>query len=178
MVNKRFFGPARHEHADPARRAIAASELPPDSEELAALLATDPAPEVRVAAANRCADVGALAAAWQHEADPDVRVALASALGTVLAATHDSVKASALLDADPCTDAIRVEVARRALEMERRRRAIAAIRDEGSLIELALTAEHAETRIAAAVRVRTREALRKLLDSAKNKDKGVARVAR
>src|SRR5215470_1345616 len=100
MVNKRFFGPARHEHADPARRAVAAAELPPDSDELAALLASDPAPEVRVAAANRCDDLGALATAWQREVDPGVRVALASALGTVLAATDDSAGASALLDAD------------------------------------------------------------------------------
>src|SRR6185312_14018498 len=74
--------------------------------------------------------------------------------------------------------AIRLAVSRNASEMERRRSAIAAIRDEALLVELALTAEHAETRTAAAVRIRQPEALRQLLDAAKNKDKGVARVAR
>lgn len=177
MVTKRFFR-SPHEHADPARRVTAAAELPPDSEELAALLAADPAPEVRAAAAKRCANPGALAAAWEREADPTVRVALASALGTVLAETHDAAASSAFLVADACPDAIRVEVAHRAADMERRRIAIAAIRDEALLVELALNAEHAETRIAAAVRVRQPEALHKLADAAKNKDKGVARVAR
>jgi hypothetical protein len=175
---KRLFRSAPHEHADPARRILAAADLPPDSDELVALLATDPAAEVRVAAANRCTDLGTLAAAWEREADPTVRVALASALGIVLAETHDSAKASAFLDLDACTDDIRVDVTRRASDVERRRSAIAAIRDESVLVELALTAEHAETRIGAAERVRTPEALRKLADVAKNKDKGVARLAR
>ena len=59
-------------------------ELPPESDELASLLAIDPAPEVRVAAANRCTNLGALAAAWDSETDPAVRAALASALAIVL----------------------------------------------------------------------------------------------
>jgi hypothetical protein len=178
MVTKRFFGPARHEDADPVRRAIAAAELPPDSDELAALLAHDPAPEVRIAAANRCANLAALAGAWEHETDAAVRAALEPTLVGVLADRADSGGAAAFLGGEPCTDAIRVAVVRNAPEMERRRSAIAAIRNEALLVDLALTAEHAETRIAAAVRVHTREALQKLLDAAKNKDKGVVRVAR
>jgi exonuclease SbcC len=178
MAGKRLFRFAPHEHADPARRVTAAGELPPDSGELAALLAGDPVPEVRVAAANRCADLAALAAAWEREADPAVRAALALSLGTVLAETQDGAKASAFIDVDECTDAIRVEVARRAADAERRRGAIAAVRDESALLELALHAEHAETRIAAAERVHTPEALRRLADAARNKDKGVARLAR
>ena len=46
------------------------------------------------------------------------------------------------------------------------------------LVELALTAEHAETRMAAAERVHTPEGLRKLADAARDKDRGVARLAR
>ena len=178
MVTKRLFRSALHEHADPAQRVIGAAELPPDSDELAALLAADPAPEVRIAAANRCADLGALAAAWESETDPAVRAAVAAALGAALAETPDSARAAALLDAAPCTDAIRVDVARRAADAERRRSAIAAIREEAPLVELALTAEHAETRMAAAERVHTPEGLRRLADAARNKDHGVARLAR
>jgi hypothetical protein len=119
------------------------------------LLAADPAPEVRAAAASRCANLDALAAACESETDPAVRPALASSLVGVLSATQDSIRATALLAATACTDAIRMGVARRASDVERRRSAIAGIRDEAALIELALTAEHAETRMAAAERVGT-----------------------
>ncbi len=159
-------------------RAQGAAELPPDSGDLAVLLATDPAPEVRATAAARCTDVDALAAAWKSETDAAVRAAIAAALGPVLAATPRHEAATALLESDGCPDAIRAEVARRAQDADRRRIAIAALRDEGSLVEIALTAELAETRLAAAERVRTPEGLRRLADAARNKDHGVARIAR
>jgi len=76
---------AAHKHADAAQRLIGVARLPPDSQDLAQMLATDPAPEVRAAAAQRCADVAALAAAWEAEADPTVRAAIAHALGRALA---------------------------------------------------------------------------------------------
>lgn len=154
------------------------AELPPDSEELGALLAGDPAPEVRIAAAGRCGDLSALASAWQNESDPAVRAALATALGGVLAETQDGEKAAAVLGAEGCTDGIRADVARRTTIAERRRSAIATLREEASLVELALTAEHAETRMMAAERVQAPEALRKLADTAGEKDRGVARLAR
>jgi hypothetical protein len=178
MITKRLFRSPLHEHSDPMQRVCGASALPPDSDELASLLATDPAPEVRAAAAGRCANVAALAAAWTSEANSEVRTALASALGPALAATQDNEAATALLEADTCTDAIRADVARRARDTDRRRIAIGALRDEDSLVEVALVAEHAETRMAAAERVRTPEGLRKLADAARNKDRGVARFAR
>ena len=178
MVTKRLFRSASHQHADPARRIIGAAELPPESDELASLLADDPAPEVRVAAAGRIADLAALSAAWERETDPEVRMAVASALSRVLAETPDGDRAASFLTAEASTDAIRGEVARRTADAERRRSAIAAIRDESALIEIALTAEHAETRMAAAERVSTAEGLRKLADASRNKDHGVARLAR
>ena len=178
MITKGLFRSTQHEHADPARRKIAASELPPESDELVALLANDPAPEVRVAAAKRCGSLAALAGAWEHETNPAVREALASTLAGVLANTSDSGAATAFLSGEACPDAIRVAVVRNAPEMERRRSAIGVIHDEAMLVDLALTAEHAETRIAAAVRVRKPEALHELVDAARNKDKGVVRVAR
>ena len=178
MITKRIFGSPLHEHGDPAQRVLGASKLPPDSGELAKLLATDPAPEVRAAAAGRSVDVVALAAAWRAEADPTVRAALAAALGTVLSETQQGEAAAALLQADECTDAIRSEVARRAQDADRRRIAIAALRDEAALVEVALVAEHAATRMAAAERVHTPEGLRTLADAARNKDHGVARLAR
>ena len=178
MITKLFFRSAPHDHAEPAQRALGAAELPPDSDELARLLASDPAPEVRAAAARRCADLAALTAAWGTETDAAVRVALGSALGDVLSETQDSAGARAQLEADHCTDAIRSEVAHRTQDAERRRIVIASIRDEDPLIELALAAGQAETRKAAAERVRTPEGLRRLADAAKNKDRGVARLAR
>ena len=177
MVGKRLFRSALHQHADPAQRVVGVAELPPDSGELAALLA-DPAPEVRMAAAKRCTDLGALDAALATQLDPTVRDVLVSALSALLSKTADSARAIALLESDGCTDEIRAEVARRTQDAARRHGAIAAIREEDALIELALTAEHAETRMAATERVQTPEGLRKLADAASNKDRGVTRVAR
>src|SRR5439155_4380596 len=140
-----FSRAALHEHAEPAQRALAAAELSPGSDELARLLATDPAAEVRVAAAQRCTDLNILAAAWETESDPEVQAALASALGDVVADSEDSAGAKAMLESNHCTDAIRSAVACRTQDAQRRRIAIAAIRDEGSLVELALVAGRAET---------------------------------
>ena len=178
MITNPFTRSTLHEHADPAQRVLGVAEITPDSDELARLLTGDPAPEVRAAAAQRCADLAILAAAWEKETDPAVRVALASALGNALAETQDSAGARALLEVDHCTDAIRAEVARRTPDAERRRIAIAGIRAEDPLIELALAAGHAETRMAAAERVVSPDGLRKLAEAAKNKDHGVARLAR
>jgi exonuclease SbcC len=178
MITKNPFRSPLHRHADPTQRVLGASALAPDSDELASLLTSDPAPEVRAAAASRCADIDALAAAWKAESDSTVRTVLAASLGPLLAATKRDEAATALLESDGCTDAIRSEVARSAPDAGRRRVAIAALRDEDALLEVALRAEHAETRLAAAERVRTPEALRKLADAARNKDHGVARLAR
>jgi hypothetical protein len=178
MATTRLFRSALHRHADPTQRAIGVADLPPDSDELTELLAADPAPEVRVAAAGRCTHLGALAAAWDLETDSSVRAALASALTAVLADTSDGAAATAWFASDGCTDAIRAAVARSTHDAERRRAAIAAIREEGLLLELALTAEHADTRLAAAERVATPEGLAQLAETGKKKDRGVARLAR
>jgi len=178
MIANPFSRTALHQHAEPAQRILGVAVLPPESGDLAQLLAADPAPQVRIAAARRCTDLAALASAWETEGDAAVRLALASALGDVLAQTQDGALAQALLAADRCTDAIRTEVARRAKDAERRRAAIAGIRDEAALVEVALLAGHAQTRMAAAQRVGTPEGLRRLADAAKNKDHGVARLAR
>ncbi|MBE0624709.1 MAG: DUF349 domain-containing protein [Burkholderiales bacterium] len=178
MISNPFSRTALHLHADPAQRILGVDALPPNSGELAQLLAADPMPEVRIAAARRCSDLAALARAWETEADAGVRLALAASLGDALAHTQDSARAQALLDADRCTDAIRTEVARRTQDGARRSAAIAAVRDEAALVELALQAGHAETRMAAAQRVQAPEGLRRLADAAKNKDHGVARLAR
>ena len=178
MITKRLFRAALHLDPDPARRVAGVAELPQDSDELAALLADDPAPEVRLAAANRSTKVDALAAAWEKETDPAVRFAIASALGAALAETDDAARANAILASPACTDEIRADAARRTSDAERRRGAIAAIRDEGTLIELALTAPHAETRKDAAGRVQTTEGLHKIAGAAESKDRGVARSAK
>ncbi len=178
MITRFLSRSALHKHAEPAQRLLGVEQLPPDSEDLAHLLAADPVPEVRVAAAQRCADVAALAAVWEAETDPAVRDVIPAALGSALSLTQDGARANAVLEADLCTDAIRADVARRAQDPERRRFAIAAIRDEAMLVALALGAEHVETRMAAAERVRTSAGLHKLADAAKNRDRGVARLAR
>jgi len=178
MITRLFTRTALHEHAEPAQRVLGVAALPPDSNELAGLLAADPAPEVRTAAARRCTDAAILAAALATEGDGTVRVALAAALADALCAAPDAAAAGALLASDRCSDAIRAEVARRAPDAERRRGAIASIRDEAPLLELAQDALHAETRLAAAERVSSPDNLRKLGDAVRNKDHGVARLAR
>ena len=165
-------------HAEPAQRLQGLEQLLPDSAELAQLLIADPASEVRIAAAKRCTDVVALGAAWRAEPDPTVRLAIASALAPALATTPDGVTVQAILESNDCTDALRADVVRRAGDAERRRKAIEHIRDEAPLLELALGAEHAETRLAAAARVRSQEGLERLVQAAKDKDRGVARLAR
>ncbi len=178
MIANLFSRTPLHQHADPAQRIIGIAQLAPDAPDLLPLLSADPAPEVRIAAAQRCGNLSALAGACDAEADERVRAALIDALAAALAQTPDHAGVQALLDADRLSDAVRSEVARRSADSEHRRAAIAAIRDEQALVELALAAEHAETRLAAAERVRTPQALRKLADAAKNKDHGVAKFAR
>ena len=178
MLNKLLFGSALHEHTDPAQRALGVAALPPDSPALNQLLGADPAPEVRAAAAARCGDLSALAAAWQAETAPEVRAAIASSLGKALAATPDCAAAQALLAAPDCADAMRAEVALHTRDADRRRIALEGIGDEDVLVDIALAAAHAPVRIAAAERVHAPQPLRRLAGGAKDKDRGVARLAR
>ncbi len=151
MIDNLFSRAPLHAHADPAQRARGVAQLAPDSGELARLMTADPAPEVRAAAARQCTDVATLAVAWQTETDTAVRAVLVSALGNALDAVQDE-EAPAQCDRSPSPT-------------------------KTLLVELALGAEHAETRKAAAARVQTPAALRKLADAAKNRDRGVARFA-
>ena len=175
---KIFSRSALHEHEDPAQRLQGVATLPPDSGELARLMTADPAPEVRSAAAQRCSEIPALAGALTTESDPAVRAAVAAALGGVVSETADVPGATAFLSSEVCTDAVRAEVARRTADAERRRVALSHIRDEALLVDVALGADLAETRQEAAGRVTTAEGLRKMAEAAKNKDRGVARLAR
>ena len=178
MITRLFSRSALHEHADPAQRIAGIAQLAPDDPELATLLAGDPVPEVRAAAARQCRGLAALEAAASAEQDAGVRDAIATALGAVLAEMPDAAGALAALARDECTDAVRAAVARRAVDGERRLGAVAAIRDEDVLVDIALTADHAETRLAAAERVARPESLKRLAGVAKSKDRGVARLAR
>ncbi len=150
MINNLFSRPPQHEHAEPAQRVLGAAQLAPESGELARLLTADPAPEVRIAAAQRCHDPATLTTAWNAESVPAVRAALVTALCNALDEMHDA---------------------------EVRRCAIAGLRDEELLVELALAAGHAETRKATAECVHSPQGLRKLADAAKHKDRGVTRLA-
>ena len=178
MIARIFSRSALHQHEDPAQRVQGVAVLPPDSGELAHLLAADPAPEVRSAAAQRCSELPALAGALTTESDPAVREAVATALGGVVSETADASAATAFLTGDSCTDAVRADVARRTADPERRRVALSHIRDEALLVDVALGADLAETRQEAAGRVTTPDGLRKMAEAAKNKDRGVARLAR
>ncbi|MCK6430309.1 MAG: DUF349 domain-containing protein [Burkholderiaceae bacterium] len=178
MLNKLLFGSAQHEHADPAQRLLGVAELAPDAPALAQLLAADPAPEVRAAAAARCVDAVALAAAWREETEPAVRAAIASSLGRALATSADVAAARSLLAASECTDAIRAAVALAATDETLRRAALEGVTDEQVLVDIALAAELAPVRLAAAERVQTPEPLRRLAEAARDKDRGVARIAR
>jgi len=141
MIARIFSRSALHEHEDPAQRLQGVAALAPDSNELAQLLAADPAPEVRTAAAQRCSELPALAEALKTETDPAVRAAVTAALGGVIAQAADGTPAASFVEADACTDAVRSAVARHTQDSDRRRAAISHMRDEGLLVDLALTAE-------------------------------------
>jgi hypothetical protein len=177
MITKLFSRTALHEHAEPAQRIAGLATLPPESDELVMLLAADPAPEVRSAAAARCADLGALATAWRPRRRRR-RDAIASSMAQALSGAEDPAHARALLEADDCADPLRRAIALSAADAEIRRIAVAALRDEDALVEIASGAAHADTRVAAAERVTTAAALARLAEAAKNKDHGVARIAR
>ena len=130
MVTRLFSRTPLHEHAEAAQRILGVEQLAPDAAELAALVAGDPDPEVRKAAAARCADLATLASAWDEESDAAVREALAKSLGRAVATAADGAAARAFLEAASCTDAIRADVAQQAGEAERRLAAIAGIRDD------------------------------------------------
>ena len=151
MLNKLLSRSSLLEHADPAQRVLGVAELPADAAELGELLRNDPAPEVRAAAAQRCGDITALRSLWPQEADADVRLAIVQALGRHLDETANAEALAAACEA---------------------------IGDEDLLVDIALTAAHAPVRLAAAERVHALEALRRLFEGAKDKDRGVARLAR
>jgi hypothetical protein len=150
VLDKLIFASRLHEHADPAQRVRGVMELPPDSPAVLQLLTADPSPDVRAAAAERCGDVAALATAMRTESEPAVRAAIAVALGKLLDATPEN----------------------------QRRAAIDNIGDEDTLVDVALAAEHASVRVAAAERVHAPEPLRRLHKGVRDKDRGVARLAR
>lgn len=150
MLNKILSRAPLHEHAEPAQRVLGVAELPPESAELVRLLRADPAAEVRAAAARHCADGTALVAAWQADAEPQVRSAIVDSLGRWLDG----------------------------LDGEKRRVAVEGIGEQELLVDLALSAPHAPVRLVAAERVTEEAALRRLADGAKDKDRGVARLAR
>jgi len=177
VLDKLFSRPL-HEHADPSQRVLGVQALQPGSPQVVQLLRDDPAPEVRAAAAGRVEDIAALNAAWQAESDPGVRRALAGALGGAIAALTDLETARAQLAAPNCTDAVRAVVADRAQDEVLRAHALDGIGDEKVLAELALSGAHAPTRLAAAERVKSADALRRLVEAAQDRDRGVARSAR
>src|SRR5258706_9268214 len=125
MITRIFSRSALHEHADPAQRVQGVAALSADSGEIAHLMTSDPAPEVRLAAAQRCSAYETLAGALASEAEPAVRAALTASLGTALAATPDDAGAAAYLAGESCPDAARIDVARKAESGERRRAALA-----------------------------------------------------
>ncbi len=178
MLDKLFFGSRLHEHADPAQRVLGISALAPDAPALVALLTADPSPEVRAAAAQRCRDAATLFGALKAESDPQVRATLSASLGGVLATTTDPGVAGAVLGAPECPDDVRAEIALHTQDEARRSAAIAGIVDEDLLVHIALDAERASVRLAAAERVHAVEPLRRLLKGAIDKDRGVARLAR
>jgi len=177
VLDKLFSGSRLHEHADPAQRVLGVAALPPDAPALAQLMRVDVSAEVRAAAAARCTDATALAVALAAEADPQVKAAIAVSLGRVLAAADD-VTVRNLLGAPACSDAVRAQAALHAAGEEQRLGALAAIDDEDLLVDVALGASHAAVRIAAAERVHAPEPLGRLLDGARDRDRGVARLAR
>ena len=178
MLNKIFTRQSRLDHAEPAQRLLALAEAGVEAADIGRLLKSDSAPSVRKAAAALSVDADALSQACADDADPEVRDAASKQLASVLATMSDDEHLRSLLSAGRVPDAVRSDAAQRAESPERRRLLIDAIGDEGVLVGLALDAGRADARMAAAERVHTQNALQQLLDGARNKDHGVARLAK
>ena len=178
MLNRIFTRQSPLDHAEPAQRLLALTEAGVEATDIGRLLKSDPAPSVRSAAAALCADADALNQASADDADPEVRDAASKRLALVLATMSDDEQLRNLLAAGRVPDTVRADAAQRAESAERRRLLIDAIGDEGALVGLALDASRADARMAAAERVHTQNALQQLLDGARNKDHGVARLAK
>lgn len=178
MLNKIFNRQSRLEHPDAAQRVLGLSENDVDAADIERLLRADPAPEVRKAAASRCAAPEALVSAVTTDADSAVREVASTRLAELLSTLDDDAEAATCLSDERLPDAIRAATARRASQAGRRKVAVDAIRDEQALVSLALDASHTDTRMAAAERVTSEAGLQKLQDGARNKDHGVARLAK
>jgi hypothetical protein len=174
MLNKIFARGSRLDSPDPAERLQGVAELEAEADDLVRLLPTDPSPLVRAAAARQTSNAKALAAAFERETDADVRRALLEAP----ASAADSDPLAAAIRDGRLADPEAALVARHAATPSLRQAAIAAIRSEDTLVELALTADHAETRRAAAERVHSHGGLVRVAEALRNKDNGVARHAR
>jgi hypothetical protein len=163
MLSKMFTRQARLDDADPAQRLLALTELPPDAEDFARLLAADPAPAVRAAAARQCGNLDALAQAGATEADAEVRAALEASLANALAGAPDDDRAATILG---------LIVARCAPTSR-------AVPRPG--VRSRPSAARSRRRRARRTRMRRGRAgagrAAKLYDVAKNKDRGVARLA-
>jgi exonuclease SbcC len=175
MITRLFHRSALHEHADPEQRILGIAQLDPAAEELDVLLREDPSLAVRRAAAERYVDLQGLLRAYAAEADVEVKRAIAVSLGTVIGGSADDAQAQSVLESDAADDVVRSEVARRADDPARRRLAVAAIRDESNLLDIALHAGQAETRALAAERVTSTRLLEQLAEAARSKDHGVYR---
>lgn len=178
MITRFFSLSASHDHEDPVQRILAIDSLLPDSDALAGMLASDPSPQVRAAAAKRCGNRDALLWALKTDTEPDVHSAVVEALANMLAGDGDAQHVKTLMGDGTLLDAVRAEVAKQVGDSDLKRAVIAAIADEAVLADLASHAPSADTRIAAAERVHSPEALRKLVDVAGTKDRGVFRIAK
>ena len=136
MMTKPYPHSDQGEPVELAPEIRGAADLRPHGEDPVRRVTGDPAPDGRCAAPPQYADLASLSVAWQTESDPAVRLALASALIDLLSEGGDGAAVAALLQAEHCTDGIRSEVARRTQDGERRRIAIATIRDEDLLARI------------------------------------------
>lgn len=178
MITRLFNRSALHEHVDPEQRILGVAQLDPLAPELDVLLREDPSPAVRSAAAERYSDLQGLLRAYVAEADPAVRGAIAASLGAALGAIEDESHARSVLEAETTDDLVRGEAARRAESPARRRLAIAAVRQESTLLDIALHAGQAEARAFAAERITSTPLLEQLAEAARSKDHGVYRSVR
>src|SRR4051812_37585311 len=107
MLNKIFPRQPRLDHPDPEQRLQGIAELPAESEDLARVLMSDPAPAVRAAAARHSNNAGLLANALDLEADIAVRRALLDSLSA--AAAPEQLQTA--LASDRIADTERADVA-------------------------------------------------------------------
>ena len=179
---KKLFGLLRKpdwEHANPERRAraVAHSDAPELLARLGELAQADPAPQVRIAALARIDDLSLLERRLRGEREPQVAEAARRRLNDLLGGKQPAQGAAALVG-QLLDDPLLQLLASGAEQADIRRAALLRLDKPGLWLERCQTDPDAALRLWALERIDDPDALRRVSEAVRKRDKRLARAAR